>query len=363
MILERIPFEIIALIYFFMGPYTQSQFGKTCKALHETLKISDDFFENSGVLKVWHSYQIWNMERSESQLKEELARLLFDQPGVKLYAPYLMHGAQPDFDPFADIATPLMVRLSYFPEARPVLNMPKIDPEILALLVSLYPTEMLTERWYGAGNNDFADQCDELLLRSYSLNKRAKYLLKAVFSAHPISLQNLILSCPCRVLYKYLGTGLICTLLKRSRMDRYWHYDLLEDLSPFLTSPEEMELFFRVSDDGSMAITLDLLEKILKFGIPVSEIQRCLDYYSFGLGERMGETSKQVLLHFGAQDEAFMLDFMCQFANIAKRFTWTDDDETSSSALGYSDAFRTRMKELHDACPQDFFPKLKSLFM
>lgn len=362
MILERIPFEIIALIYFFMGPYTQSQFGKTCKILHDTLKISDEFFDNSGVLKVWHTHQIWNKEEDESLLKMELAHLLFDQPGVKLYARFLMHGVQPEFDPYADFHVPFLMRLKYFTESRPVLEMTNIDPEVLALLVSMYPKEMLTDKWYGKESSDFADQCDELLLRTYCLKKRAKCLLKVVYTAHPISLQNMMVSCQLSGMQDYFGTGLICALLKRSRMDRTWHYEYLEDISAFLTSPKAMLLLFKVTDDESMSISLEFLEKSLKLGVPVPEIQRCLHHYSVAFGDQMSETTKQILLHLGAGDEAFVMDCMCEFAQGAKRFTWTDDDNINSSFLGYSDAFRTRMQELHDEAPKDIFLKISSYF-
>lgn len=55
------------------------------------------------MLKVWNTYQKWNMAENGSQLKGELAQLLLDQPDVKLYARFLMHGVQPGFDPYADI--------------------------------------------------------------------------------------------------------------------------------------------------------------------------------------------------------------------------------------------------------------------
>lgn len=361
MLLERFPFEIIALIYFFMGPYTQSQFGKTCQKFKKTLKLSDEFFENSGVLKVWHTHQIWDKEDDESQLKVELAHLLFEQPGVKLYARHLMHGVQPEFDPYAGLQVPFLMRLKNFTESRPVLKMTNIDPEVLALLVSRYPKEMLTDKWHGV-ESDFADQCDQLLLRSYGLDKRGKRLLKAVYEVHPIFLQKFILSCPSRHVHEYLGTGLICALLKRSRKDCVWNRENLDELSVFLTSPKEMKLLFKLCLNKGLSMSLDFLEKSLKFGITVSEIKRCRNRYSIDLGEHMKETTKQMLLIFSAEDEAFVMDYMIQFAEKAEEFVWTEDDNDISSRLGYSDAFRARMKTLHDEVPRNLMFLIKTLF-
>lgn len=109
-------------------------------------------------------------------------------------------------------------------------------------------------------------------------------------------------------------------------------------------------------------ISLGFLEKILKLGVPISEILRCHYRFSFSLGEPMNETTKHALLHFGVQDKVFVMNYMCHYADHAKRFNWTEDDDIDSFNLGYSDAFRVHMKELHDEVPQDFIFKIIRYF-
>lgn len=360
MILGLIPLEIVSLIYFLLGPYSQSQFRKICKSFHEVFHLDDALFEESGVLRVWNTYQMWKSE--ESSHKDELKWLLLDQPSFQLYSRYLVHGVQPNFDPYAPFGVPFVARMKDLIWARPVFNLPKVDPEVLAILVSMYPEEMLTKQWYSWDDTDISDMCGEFLLRSFISDKRAKQLLKAVFTAHPISIQGTLLIHSTTVYPDYLKPEIMCMLLKRSYTGYLWDSRTLELLAPLIQRPKAMKLFFQVSPDRSMCINTSFLCRCLKLGITIVQLFQKAKIFYFRGSKELSESKKQILLHSCVGEESYVMSYMSRHAFTAECFTWTNQDDHISTVLGYSDSFRTHMRSLHNPAPRGLLSLLQSYF-
>lgn len=320
-----------------------------------TAEVDPYLLDYRGQLKVWMVYERWRSEEPGTEIEFELRALLMNQSSFKPYAKSIFDGPQPDFDPYAGckskfkqamykslqpIGDILVLPVRDFVKGtEPILNLLEVDPEVLAILVSIYPKEMLFDSF----ENSCPFSCTMNLIYIYSSNRRAKALLRVVSSVQKFPLQKMV---QYGIPSVYLNPETISVVVGNSRTYQVWDHISLQKLIPYIRSPKLMQLFYEVSSAQCMIISTKFFEESLKLGVSIKQINRCKFYYTFDYREELTELFKQILLLNGVEDEQFVFDFMRECAGKTGRCRWGAEDDMVAAELGYSQLFRDKMSEI-----------------
>lgn len=287
---------------------------------------------------------MWKSEEKDSVTGLDLKRLLLEQPSVKPYYKNILFNHGFSFQFQEPSRHQLLFRIKDFFGEEPLLLLPHIDPEVLAILVNKFPEEMLSILWRTKYFQTDVQHCNRRLLTRYRSTKRAKTLLRIVYGVAPFSLRHLVDNAT--FLGFYLNQATIRSVIKGSKTYEDFTAKNLEKLLPHLDDHETMLLFYKKWQDNSMAISLRFLEVSLRLGVPLTEVKRCINLQDFPENENISVAFKHLLLEVGVSDEAFLITFFCKYNQDVGSFSWTVDDDMIAAQLGYSETCRGMIEEL-----------------
>lgn len=341
--MEALPTEVIMLLFNdYLDLVSKIYFYKTCKRLYTILKDKFSvlqvftYLHDRPVMKIYRLFSMWVDPKTDPQIKDIIKNLLLTQSQIQVYSKYLFDGHQNHFD-YKPKGLPKISKWSVnlFNSKIGYLLLHSVDPEVVAILVRLYPHEMF-ER--------FSYIEDSLwLIKYFGHERRAKPLLRLVFAHRRIPILEVFAM-------QYNRNPPYFPNFSDHQMDIVLSFSVLttpmssiglqDAFYIHMKTQSNFENFLKLFPDHYTVLSTGRLVKLLSYKIPLASIKRiCYEFKPSCYFKTPKKYVKTILIGC-IEDETFVINILNGLEPRSMMPFWNSELDDLVKRLGYSDTFR-----------------------
>lgn len=331
--------DILRFIFIhYIPPSSQINFYKTSSQYFNLLRPFLDpesflYVHKRPVMRIWKLYSEWDNLMSRGMDASEFRQILLLNDNIQTLSGSLFE--RPVGPSLPDLPDPFLARLVCPLKLYRFLNK-GIDPELIAILVKLWPREMLL---------DFSYTTDSLdLVKIRGCHQRSEALLDQVFKEQKI---------PILEVFELQNNSYSDLSLSPDEMDQILKYSCvippykdggMAALRTYMFSRSNFENFLNLFPPQSVALQFWAMERMLYYGVPIKKILRICKTFLINPAKRLSEATIPLLLRaFSRENETIVMDIIMALNKSIEKPFWGKELDRLVGELGYSDEFLAKI--------------------